>query len=360
MKIAVYAIALNENKFVERFCNSAKDADLILIADTGSTDGTQVTARQHGATVIQINIKPWRFDKARDASLALLPADIDVCICLDLDEVLEYGWREEIERVWTDGATRMRYMFDWSNGIKFYSDKIHSRHGYFWKHPCHETLTKEYRTQEKWVQTDKLLVSHYPDETKSRSQYMPLLELAKHEDPHCERNAFYFARELVFTRQWDRAITALKEYLDMPKASWDYERSYAMRLLGQAYEAIGDNFNAYVWLMRACAEAPNTREGWLDLANYSYRYGNWSECYSAIKKCLSITERQFVYTSDPKAWSELPYDLGAFAAYKLGLLDDARLYSKIAFEHNPSDERLANNFKIFEATGNYDGMANFN
>ena len=346
MKIAVYAISLNESQFVERFCKSAKDADLILIADTGSSDGTQSLAREHGATVIQINIKPWRFDKARDASLALLPADIDVCICLDLDEVLEEGWREEVERVWVEGATRMRYMFDWSNGIKFYSDKIHARHGYFWKHACHETLTKEYRTQEKWVQTDKLLISHYPDETKSRGQYMPLLEVAKHEDPTCERNAFYFSRELLFTAQYDRAIPALKEYLDMPKASWDYERSYAMRLLGQSYEAIGDNFNAYVWLVRACAEAPNTREGWLDLAQYAYRYGQWAECYSAIKKCLSITERQFVYTSNPKAWSELPYDIGAIAAWNLGLLDDARLYAKIAIEHNPNDARLSNNFKL--------------
>ena len=346
MKIAVYAISLNEEKFVERFCASAKDADLILIADTGSSDGTQATARKHGATVIQINVKPWRFDKARDASLALLPADIDVCICLDLDEVLEEGWREEIERVWVEGATRMRYMFDWSNGIKFYSDKIHSRHGYFWKHACHETLTKEYRTQEKWVQTDKLLISHYPDETKSRSQYMPLLEVAKYEDPACERNAFYFARELVFTRQYQRAIPALKEYLAMPKATWDYERSYAMRLIGEAYEAIGDNSNAYAWLIRACAEAPNTREPWLDLANYSYRQNNWHECYSAIKKCLTITNRDFVYTSNPKAWSDLPYDLGAIAAWNLGLLDDARLYAKIALEHNPNNPRLEANLKL--------------
>lgn len=346
MKIAVYAISLNESKFVERFCNSAKDADLILIADTGSSDGTQEIARKHGATVIQINVKPWRFDKARDASLALIPSDIDVCICLDLDEVLEEGWREEIERVWVEGATRMRYMFDWSNGIKFYSDKIHSRSGYFWKHPCHETLTKEYRTEEKWVQTDKLLISHYPDETKSRGQYMPLLELAKFEDPNCERNAFYYARELVFTNQWQKAIVALKEYLQMPKASWDYERSYAMRLLGQSYEAIGNKEEAYSWLIRACAEAPNTREGWLDLAIYSYRHENWAECYSAIKNCLKVTERQFVYTSNPKAWSELPYDLGSISAFNLGLKSEASLYSKFAIEHNPSDARLLANYEL--------------
>ena len=46
MKIAVYAISKNEEQFVKRFCESAKEADLILIADTGSTDGTVEVAKE--------------------------------------------------------------------------------------------------------------------------------------------------------------------------------------------------------------------------------------------------------------------------------------------------------------------------
>ena len=45
MKIAVYAISKNESQFVERFCKSAVDADLIVIADTGSTDNTVELAK---------------------------------------------------------------------------------------------------------------------------------------------------------------------------------------------------------------------------------------------------------------------------------------------------------------------------
>ena len=44
MKICVYAISKNEEMFVERFCAAAKDADMILIADTGSTDATVAKA----------------------------------------------------------------------------------------------------------------------------------------------------------------------------------------------------------------------------------------------------------------------------------------------------------------------------
>ncbi len=71
MKICVYAISKNEEMFVERFCNSAKDADLILIADTGSTDLTADLAQDCGAQVHEINITPWRFDDARNAALTL-------------------------------------------------------------------------------------------------------------------------------------------------------------------------------------------------------------------------------------------------------------------------------------------------
>lgn len=56
----LHAIAKNEAKFVERFCAVAKDADLIQIVDTGSTDNTVELALNLGLTIHQINISPWR------------------------------------------------------------------------------------------------------------------------------------------------------------------------------------------------------------------------------------------------------------------------------------------------------------
>lgn len=40
MKVAVYAISLNEQVFVARFMSTAREADLVVVADTGSSDGT--------------------------------------------------------------------------------------------------------------------------------------------------------------------------------------------------------------------------------------------------------------------------------------------------------------------------------
>ena len=97
MNIIIYAICKNEAQFAKRFLAFCSEADRVYILDTGSTDGTPERLRALGATVYEQTIAPWRFDDARNASLALLPEDADVCICLDLDEVLCPGWREALE-----------------------------------------------------------------------------------------------------------------------------------------------------------------------------------------------------------------------------------------------------------------------
>lgn len=348
LKIAVYAISKNEEQFVQRFCDSAKDADLVLIADTGSTDKTVEKAIECGAKVHDIFVKPWRFDKARDTALALIPGDFDVCISLDLDEILEPGWREEIERVWTEQTTRLRYKFDWGCGISFFYEKIHHRHGYHWHHPVHEYPRPDGRIHEVYAHTDMLLVSHHPDPTKSRGQYMPLLELAVKEDPRCPRNAFYHARELTFHYRWQEAIDALNKYLLMPEATWQNERCYAMRLLGKSYEETSNYWEALSWYRKACAEAPTTREPWCDLAMFCYRNNNWNECLFAAQQALAITNKQEVYTMSPEVWTEKPYDLGSIASWHLGYKEQAIAYCKEALKYAPSDVRLIENLKSME------------
>ena len=348
MKIAVYAISKNEASFVEQFCESAADADMILIADTGSTDETVELARACGATVPEICITPWRFDKARDAALALIPRDIDVCISLDLDERLEPGWREEIERVWELGkTTRLRYKFDWGAGILFFYEKIHARHGYHWHHPCHEYPRPDARINEVYAHTDMLLVSHHPDPTKSRGQYIDLLELSVKEDPACPRNAFYYARELTFHRRWVDSIVALHKYLENPNANWSNERCYAMRVMAQAYEALGDHAQAQVWLEKATREAPNTREPWVELSDLARKTEQWKLSYECAKQALTIKDKALVYTMDPSVWGSKPHDLVALAAHHLGKQDEAVEHGQIACELEPGDDRLKRNLEFY-------------
>ena len=105
MKVAVYTIALNESAHVERWANSAGDADYRIVADTGSTDDTVDRLTAAGVTVNRIAVRPWRFDLARNAAMALIPGDVDVCVTMDMDMYLQPGWRPKLEAAWIPETT---------------------------------------------------------------------------------------------------------------------------------------------------------------------------------------------------------------------------------------------------------------
>ena len=113
-KVCVYAISKNEGKFVERWMESMKEADLVVVTDTGSDDDTVEKLVNLGAVVYEEKIKPWRFDVARNISLSHVPDDIDIAVCTDLDEIFRVGWREELEKAWTPDTKTGNYMFNWS------------------------------------------------------------------------------------------------------------------------------------------------------------------------------------------------------------------------------------------------------
>lgn len=343
MKIAVYCIALNEEQFVESWYNSAKDADYLLIADTGSTDKTVEKAKALGINVFNIGIKPWRFDTARNVAVSLLPTDIDYCIALDMDEVLSPGWREQLEMV-DHGVTRPRYKYTWnwkpdgSPGLQYSGDKIHSRQGYIWKHPVHEVMYGD-RIDEVQGWTD-LEIHHHADNSKPRSSYLPLLAVSVKEDPNNDRNAFYYGRELFFYGQWEEAKKELLRYLTI--STWNAERSWGMRYIAKMTPDIDEKIE---WFKRAIAESPGRREPYVDLAELYYNNSRWAECLNACESALKIREKPLEYLCEETAWGEAPYDYAAISLFNMRD-PECVSYAEKALEMNPNDERLQLNVQL--------------
>ena len=258
-KVCVYAICKNEAKFVERWYNSMKEADAIYVLDTGSTDNTVSLLKKKNIIVKEANIKPWRFDIARNKSLDLVPEDYDICVCTDLDEVLEEGWRKSLEESWQSTTTRCRYNYNWSLDknnkplVNFYTDKIHKRHGYKWTHPVHEVLS--YDGTENIITIDNITLNHYPDTKKSRSSYLPLLELSVKEDPSDDRNMHYLGREYMYHQKWNECIDTLIKHLSLPSAIWKDERAASMRYIARAYKNLNRIEESRMWLDKAIKEA---------------------------------------------------------------------------------------------------------
>lgn len=357
MKIAVYTISLNEEKHVSRFMGCLGEADAVYVTDTGSSDRTVEALMDYGANVSTAIVKPWRFDTPRNISLAYVPADIDIAVCIDLDEVLTPGWREAIERAWTPRTTRLRYKYNWSHhpdgssAVSFWYDKVHSRQHYRWVKPVHEIL-KCYGAEEVQTYTNEFELHHWPDETKSRSSYLPLLELAITEEPDDDRSAHYLGREYMYYGHHEKAILELQRHLSLKSAQWPAERAASMRFLARCNTALGNHEIALSWALKACAEAPKDREPWFDLACAAYKQpvhdaAAWRLIKFACEQAIAIIERPTSYICEPSAWGYEVYDYLALACYNLGEKGWAKTAGEVAIKLNPQDDRLKQNLEFY-------------
>ena len=352
-KICVYAISKNEEKFVKRWYESVKEADSVYILDTGSTDKTVSILKDLGANVSVKEIKPWRFDVARNESLKLVPEDCDICVCIDIDEVINKGWRKKLEEIWDDNTNHLRYIYNWShddNGkplVSFYYEKIHARNGFKWIHPVHEVLEFS-KELEVFKTTDEIVVDHYPDSTKSRSNYLPLLELSVKENPDNDRNMHYLGREYMFHGKYNEAIDTLIKHLNLKCATWKDERCASMRFIARCYKYLKRYDEAKMWLDKAINEAPYLRDPYVERAILEYELNNFEDVKKYCLLALEIKNHTKTYINEPFSWNYTIYDLLSISEFYLGNIESSLKWINKATKMEPNNERLINNKKVIQ------------
>lgn len=354
-KITVYAITKNEAKNVLSWYSSMEEADEIIVLDTGSTDDTVKLLKQCPKVIVYEKIvKPWRFDVARNISLSYVSEDTDICVCTDLDERFEKNWRLNLEKNWLEGTTRGKYLYNWNFNEKgvpattFYLNKIHSRHDYKWVHPVHEVL--ECINKEHEILIPNVTLNHYQDFAKSRTSYLPLLEMSVEECPEDDRNMHYLGREYMYYGEYDKAIATLHKHLKMKNATWKDERCASMRYI--AYSYLQKNYleESILWYKLAINEAPYLREPKYDLGYLYYLNNDYEKAYYYLKNALKIKEKSLTYINEENAWNSNIYDILSIACYYIKHYKEAIKYSKIAIRTNKDDKRLQDNYQVFKDT----------
>ena len=332
-----------------------READEIIVTDTGSTDGTVEKLRELGAVVHIHKVEPWRFDIARNIALSHVPKDADICVSCDLDEVFEKGWRAKLEKSWSEDVTIARYKYNWSfksdgsPDVQYNLSKIHSRNDYKWVYPVHECLKYIGTKAEKAIFVEGMVVNHFPDNSKSRGQYLPLLELAVEENPDNDRLMFWLGREYIFYQKYDECIGTLERYLKLATATWNEERSAGYRFIARAHQGKGDMHSAKLYLLKAIAECPFTREPYLHLARLGYMLSDWPLAYFAVNEALKITKKTNSYLFESQGWGYEIYDLGAISAFHLGTYNRSLELAEMALKLDPGNARLEQNLEIIKA-----------
>ncbi|MDR2649211.1 MAG: glycosyl transferase family 2 [Clostridiales bacterium] len=357
-RVYVYAICRNEEKFVDAWMDSMSEADGVYVMDTGSGDGTVEKLRARGAHVVVREVKPWRFDTARNLSMELLPEDADICVCTDLDERLEPGWRALLESRWPPGTQRAFYTYNWrlkpdgSPYTQLTYFKIHTRRDFEWRLPIHEYLEYTGPGKESSIYIEELVLNHYPDLEKPRGSYLPMLETAISDEPDNERIVYYLGREYLYIGQWQKCIDTLTRQLNMPSSTWREERCACMRWIALACLKLDNRTESYAWYHKAIAECPELRDTYVEFAQAAYDYKDWDAVYYYAETALKITQKNIKFVNMGYAWDHTADDMAAIACWELGLYERALEHAKKAAELSPDIERLMENVRRIQDVKN--------
>ena len=370
-KVCVYAITKNESQFVDKWYESMKEADSIVVLDTGSTDDTVEKLRNLGVKVEVKIINPWRFDVARNESLKLVPDDCNILISTDLDEILEPGWADVLRNRWIEGVhERAIYKYTWSHAEdgsprrEFTYDKIHSRK-WEWRAPVHELLyntetgSNEYEYNQVLNLFDSVHLHHYPDQTKSRSSYMPLLELRAQEYPNDHYGLIYLAHEYYYRGRYEDSISTLDKVLD------NFRDRLGSVEIASCYLFKGDDYAIMAEIAKEDnIEKSNTLydlakdsylqaikidetyiEPYLDIAKVFNAQNDYDMAIGYIKSGLKKSYRHYTWLERDNSWGYEPWELLCLAYWYSGRKRESIIYAAKALSYEPNNKRLQTNLK---------------
>ena len=300
-KICVYAICKNEEKFIPRWIESLKEADCIVVLDTGSTDNSVAILEGYSPFVLvkQVVFEDFRFDVARNESMKLIPDDTDICVVSDCDQIFRSGWANILREAYKRGVDEVYGPIidydDQNNEIKrFLSQNVHpNKPGWYWDRPIHEGIYYHPEThgQREIVSEiiENFVIEHHPDRSKSRDYYLDLLEkeyIENSSDPMC---MIYYGCELSFHNRNDEALDVFLRGMEECDFTNHRECGYQTCLnISLSYAEKGDYIPALKWAIAAFDYGIKTRRLIMNLANVLRSIGELQ--YAQLLMKLAIKE----------------------------------------------------------------------
>jgi len=311
MKIAVYAICKNEEKHIDRFIEACDEADQIVVVDTGSDDDSYTKLQSYKIDLYREAIKPWRFDMARNKALSYVDDDVDFCISIDLDEILQPGWRQAIESAFVYGNNCLTHWhYEKPSGARYRECRTHSRHGWSWRNRIHEVLHPSIAHN---GSNSEMVIVHDPDVSKPRSIYLPLLDEELKENPHDPRLRVQRSVELYRAERYSEALDDIKLALEYSESVTWQERAYYCIMAADTADELGSG-DAYPFLLRAVTYAPSWRDTWYSLGKHYYKNEDYRDAHYAFENAISVDVIDTNYQNQD-AKGPIPFLMAARSAY---------------------------------------------
>ena len=307
-------IVRNEAETLGRVLQAASQfCDELVIADTGSTDGTQDIALSYGARVLDF---PWIDDFAAARNHALEAATSDWVLWLDADDVLtdevvaafralkQSGLDSDLDAIYTP----YRYHFNDAGActMEFNRERlVRLVDGVRWVGRVHEVI---HLPGTRLGQRDDLYVEHRPLATKKAGKVdrnLLILDAAVAEGDRSPRTLLYYARELCDHNRYADAIRAFSDFVPVAESTWEHHN--ALVRMAECAIALGDLEQARARLLDALTVDSTRSEPFLLIGGMHFDKGEWSRALPWYAAAAALPRPRDGFTQ-PADYSWRPWD----------------------------------------------------
>jgi len=377
---SICLIAKNEEHSLPHLFSSLEEfkkrGGKTYLLDTNSTDETVKVAKEFGCITEEVGDKFIKvidnadkinkrfivkgekpvlkngdrlFDFASARNYAATMADTDILATPDCDELYTKFDIDKIEQVIKDGAEQLEYNFVFSHdafggeAIKFRHCKFYNKKKLKWKNVIHEILVPIKSSGAKKIFLDESIIKleHYQNEKQDRSGYLRGLAIDCFENQDNDRNAHYFAREMVWTGRPKSAIKEFKRHIAMNR--WPAERAQSLIFIGDAYGQLKDEEKQIEFYHKAFDLDASRREAPMRLAQFYYKKGDRQRtaCYCA--EALQIPWNAY-YANQRRHYTNGPHELMYWALWGQ---EQAKYHWEKALEYQPLNTKYLYDSRFF-------------
>lgn len=241
-------IVKDEEEVLNRCLDSTKDLfDEIIIVDTGSMDHTKEIAMKYTNLIYDFK---WVNDFAKARNYAFSKASKDFIMWLDADDVISFDNYELIKKIKENltlniDMVMMKYdvAFDENKNavLSYYRERIIQNHkGYSWNGLIHEVIEPKGN-----LMYSEASIYHMKIKENDTERNLNIFnEMIQNRYPFTTRDLFYYARELYYHKQYEKALLIYTEVI-LKEDCWIENKlesylnmSYCYKMLNECNKAI--------------------------------------------------------------------------------------------------------------------------
>lgn len=230
LRISVVMIVKDEEAVLARCLDSVKEADEIIICDTGSTDFTLQIARRYTDKIF--TDYTWRDHFAEARNHAKSKATGDWILSIDADEFLTCPFSRVREAAnFGFMAVNVQMTSEYGPQSRFWFPKLfRNSERVWWEGAVHNHISV---MGEDVTNPPSITFGYSPAHANDRGRTMRILEKEVATRPECVRERFYLGREYFYRRQWEKVLPMLGRYVQ--ESRFLAEKAEAFLIMSRTY-----------------------------------------------------------------------------------------------------------------------------